>query len=279
MSGRHSWPDLLERTYTPQERAAFSGCFPAHAAALRLRAAADLVDGFEAAARSVFSRRSASGASVSGPVRPTSPVGPSTNQGPSRCGIRGLRPPGPRARVLRIARSALRFGRPHPLRRRAARRGPCQAEPACGRRVFWPPTAAAGGDAGAPVPLWDGFWSLSEAFREASSRRGCGSCGKPVCRFSKVRRETACRFPRDRQLPQPASGRRARARVRQIKSASSQERPPRTVHKAPHWDLCPGCFAATEAQWEVAPSSASTGTRPSSRRCRQAQSNARGGVT
>ena len=87
-----------------------------------------------------------------------------------------------------------------------------------------------------------------------SSRRGCGSCGKPACRFSKVRRETVCRFPRGRQLPQPrppvgfVSGLPESLKEGR-QAARSDHR--RTVLRAPCWDLCPGCFAALDAQWRV----------------------------
>ena len=88
----------------------------------------------------------------------------------------------------------------------------------------------------------------------ASSRRGCGSCGKPACRFSKGLRETVRRFPRSRQLPQPGAPAGCVSGLpeshKEGRQAARSNRP-RTVLRAPLWDLCPGCFAALDAQWRV----------------------------
>ncbi len=157
--------------------------------------------------------------------------------------------------------------RPRPARK--ARRKPSDSSIVAGFTVSQTPALRAGcrpegrtqsrarRPAQRPAHLYlsrvDSGGSLREV-ESTSSRRGCGSCGKPACRFSKVRRETVCRFPRDRQLPQPGppvgfvsglpeslkEGRQA---------ARSDHR--RTVLRAPGWDPCPGCFAALDAQWRV----------------------------
>ncbi len=88
----------------------------------------------------------------------------------------------------------------------------------------------------------------------ASSRRGCGSCGKPACRFSKGLRETVRRFPRHRQLAQPRPPAGCVSGLPELHKEGRQaarSNRPRTVLRAPLWDLCPGCFAALDAQWRV----------------------------
>ena len=133
------------------------------------------------------------------PSSPSSPTATSTRRWKSNaCCVKGDRKPPVAPR--RIDRPDGTHGRDPPAHRRAVplrehnRRHRVQSE---SRTSHW-----------LHLYLWPGgFWSLSEAVREASSCRGCGSCGKPVGRFPRSGGKRLAVFPRDRQLPS-GSGRR-----------------------------------------------------------------------